>query len=103
MRRSHPIHSISISSNILDCLLEEFDEIINSKRLRSRISQVSELVDILWKRNTLQTDQNALVTICKYLVNSEQRQHTRSYIDSLNQTADLDNTANVYGLWILIF
>lgn len=97
MNESHRIQTLQISTDILDCLLEEFSDVINSKRLRSRISQVKDLIDALWKRNAFYLDQNAIVTICKYLLNSEQRDITRSYVNSLGQNQTVDNIENVYG------
>lgn len=100
MANSHPIHSLQVPIDILDCLLNEFDEVINSKRLRSRIRHISELIDVLWKRLIFSTDESALVTICKNLSNSEQRAITRSYANSLMQNGNPNNFQNVYGLLI---
>lgn len=38
-------------------LLTELDEFIGSKRLKSKIVSLKELLDVLWKRNVLQTEE----------------------------------------------
>lgn len=38
-------------------LLTELDELIGSKRLKSRIVSLKELLDVLWKRNAFQTEE----------------------------------------------
>lgn len=100
MRNSHPIHKINISSDILDCLLEEFDGFINSKRLRSRISKISELIDVLCKRNIFTSDQCVSSTIFKYIPTVDQRDIIRNYIDVLSSNGNVENSGNVYGLFI---
>lgn len=102
MRNSHPIHKINLSSDILDCLLEEFDGFINSKRLRSRISKISELIDILCKRNIFSSNQCVSSTIFKYISTGDQRDIIRNYIEILSSNENVENSGNVYGLFILI-
>lgn len=41
------IHNLKINSDIVD----QFDLCINSNRVKSRISTLGELIDILWQRN----------------------------------------------------
>lgn len=99
MRNSHPVQNINISSDIIDCLLEEFDGFINSKRLKSRISKISELIDVLWKRNIFYTDQHVSNTIYKYISNANQRDIVRNYINILNSNGNVNNVGNVYGMF----
>ncbi|XP_055323671.1 uncharacterized protein LOC129578715 [Sitodiplosis mosellana] len=97
MRQSHPVHKLNISSDIIDCLLEEFDGVINSKRLRSRIGKISELIDVLWKRNSFSSDQHVSNTIFKYVRTDEQRDVIRNYISILNSNGNVDHSGNVYA------
>lgn len=99
MRYSHPVHNINISSDLLDCLVEEFEELINSKRLRSQISKISELIDVLWKRNIFHSDKSASNTLLKYISNDSQREVVRNYIGVLNLSGNADGSGNVYGLF----
>lgn len=95
---SHPVHSLNISADIIDCLLEEFDSIINSKRLRSRINKIVEVIDILWKRNIFYIDQNVSNTIFKYVSTAEKRDIIQNYINTLTQNGNVDGSVNVYGM-----
>lgn len=98
MKYLHPIHNLKISTDIIDCLLEEFGEIINSKRLRSQINTIAELIDVIWKRNIFSNDQNALNTILKYISVSEEREVVQNYIGILDQNGSADGSTNVYGV-----
>lgn len=93
---THPIENIHVSSEIIDCLLEEFNGIINSKRLQSGINYVGELIDALWMRNRFVGDGNELNTIFKYIQRTDQQDTIRNYIGTLN---DHRNVApgNYYG------
>lgn len=103
MRQSHPVHQLNVSSDLVDCLLEEFDGVINSKRLRSRIGKISELIDVLWKRNSLYNNQHISNTIYKYLRSDEQRDIIGNYISILNSNGNVDHSENIYGWCISKF
>lgn len=99
MRQSHPVHQLNVSSDVVDCLLDEFDGVINSKRLRSRIGKISELIDVLWKRNSFSNNQHISNTIYKYLRSDEHRDIVGNYISILNSNESVDHLENVYGLY----
>lgn len=95
MKNSHPIYGISISSEILDCLLEEFEEFINSKRSRSRISTIADLIDVLCKRNVFFTDAQHVTDIIHKYLPSGVRDTIQSYINSINHNKNV--SGNSYG------
>ncbi|XP_031618087.1 uncharacterized protein LOC116337558 isoform X2 [Contarinia nasturtii] len=93
----HPIHSISVSSNVMDSLLREFEGYINSKRLKSRITKIVDLIDVLWKRNVFLTDLQSVTNIIqKYLPKTEQRE-IWNYLSSLDPNEGIANSGNRYA------
>lgn len=102
MKNLHPVHNLKISTDIIDCLLEEFKGIINSKRLRSRIKDIAEIIDVIWKRNIFAVDLKALDTIFKYISVGYERDVVRNYVSILNQNGNADGLVNVYGMCICI-
>lgn len=96
MPNQHPIHNINISLDVTDCLLDECEEFINSKRLSSRISKIDELIHVLWIRNIFNTDKHLFSTIFKHLPISQQS-IIRDYIVTLNPSEIVHNSGNIYG------
>lgn len=84
MCQAHPIHNLLITSGTLTNLIDEFDYLINSKRLRSRIHRLSELIDILWKRNLFQNNGNGIIAIfVSHFSSLEQQNILKDYIECL--------------------
>lgn len=92
------IRSIHISHEILNNLLDEYTECINSKRQQSRIATFEDLIRVLWKRDVFCSDRNAS-SIIKYFPNSAQRDTIQTFIRSLNGSKTTNNNPeNVYGI-----
>lgn len=95
------IHSIHISQEIWNNLLDEFAECINSKRQQSRIITFEDLIKVLWKRDVFVSDRNAS-SIIKYVSNTAHRDIIQTFIASLNGTKTVNNNPkNVYGIYII--
>lgn len=82
-----------VSTHLMNCLLDEFNEKINSKRVKSRITTIEDLIQVLWNRNSLQGDD-----VLKYVCNNEQRDIVCSYINSLCYSENVDGSGNRYGI-----
>lgn len=89
-----------ISTKPLDCLLEEFGEHVNSKRIRSRINTISDLMNVLYKRNVFYTEKNALKTISKYITSEEQQNELYCHLNSSCHIENDQNSGNIYGVYI---
>lgn len=104
MARSDIVHqtqmTIPISPDLLKSFLDEFDDGINSKRLKSRITTIEDLIQILSNRNLLHSDQS-IMKITKYFSNNEQRKIVREYIHSLYCSVPVGNPRNIYGMHFL--
>lgn len=96
----HPIHKLQIPSHILHDLIDEFDVEINSKRLKSKINKVSDLIDILWKRNLFQTNTNETLSVIFNKISHDSYQETiKSYLHVLSHENQMINgIENVYGM-----
>lgn len=92
--------TIPISPDLLKSFLDEFDDGINSKRLKSRITTIEDLIQILSNRNLLHSDQS-IMKITKYFSNNEQRKIVREYIHSLYCSVPVGNPRNIYGMHFL--
>lgn len=70
-------------------LLTELDEFIRSKRLKSRIVNVKELLDVLWKRNVwLQTDEGKRVATILTKYPKEILDYYREYLSRPPKTSN---------------
>lgn len=91
-----------ISPELLDRLLEEFGGFVNSKRIRSRINTISELINLLWKQNVFYADKNVLKTISKYISSEEQNSEMHCHLNTLCQNENAYNSGNIYGVCTVI-
>lgn len=98
MLDDHPINNLQISLNVLDCLLAEFEDSISSKRLKSQITTIGDLIRVLWNRNLFYSDANTKNHIFKYITCSKQKDIIQQYIQSLIANDDFNGPPqNVYG------
>lgn len=97
MPDDHPINNLQISFDTIDCLLAEFEDSINSKRLKSQITTVGELIRVLCNRNLFYSDENTKNNIFKYITCNNQKDIIQQYIASLTATDDFNGPQNVYG------
>lgn len=93
----HPINHLQVSLDIVHCLLDEFEGSVNSKRLKSQITTIGELIRVLWNRDLFYSDANTKSHILKYIKCNEQRDIIQEYIESLVVTKDFNDRQNVYG------
>lgn len=100
MFHPHPIHKLQIPSHILHDLIDEFDVEINSKRLKSKINKISDLIDILWKRNLFQTNNSETLSVILNRISHNSHQETiKSYLSFLShENRMINGTENVYGM-----
>lgn len=103
MRDDHPINNLQVSLNVIDCLIAEFEDSINSKRLKSQITTIGELIRALWNRNLFYSDENTKDQIFKYITCNKQKDIIREYITSLVATGDFNGPQNVYGNIFLFY
>lgn len=56
-------NNLNIPETQLQDLLTDLNEFIGSKRLKSRIVNLKDLLDVIWKRNVWQTEEGERVAI----------------------------------------
>lgn len=100
----YSIDKLQISSHLLNDLIDEFDAEINSKRQKSRIHKISELIDILWKRNLFQANASETLAVIFNRIPHDSYQETiKNYIVYLNHGNQISNGAvNVYGIGMFV-
>lgn len=97
MQYDHPINKIQIPLDAINDLLDEFDGSINSKRIKSQITTISELIRVLWNRNLFYSDAHTRKHISKYIACDKQRDIIHEYITSLITNEPFNGPQNVYG------
>lgn len=92
----------SMRSDQIVNMLQDFDKIINSKRLRSQITKASEWLTILGKRNIFSTE-NSLNSIQRYFPAAE-RDLVREFANNFNRNQNNDDLENVYGnIFVIVY
>lgn len=97
MTEDHPINNIKVSSNIMFCLLNEYEYLIHSKRLKSKIFSISDLLKKICNRNSHHMDLNIFKHITKHFPCIEEINIINSYIQSLFNIEANEIESNVYG------
>lgn len=92
----HQIYQLEIAPDILIDLKDEYRSVINSRRRESCINCISDLIDILWKRNVLrkETCQSMLLNRFK---NASDRQILYNYIEHLDYSDHYGISADING------
>lgn len=97
MRNDHSINNLQVSLDVINTLKGEFDELINSKRLKSQITTIGELIRVLWNRNLFYSDANTKNLILTHITCNKQKDVIHEYIKSLVGAKDSIGPQNVYG------
>lgn len=99
MMGSHPLHSLQIPTEILNNFIIDFQRDINSNRIKSRISSIGDLIDVLWKRNMFRKNNydSALCEMLNYFVRLEDKEKIRQYVNDLDNDDDFTKNENQYG------
>lgn len=79
----HPIYQLEISSDFLNELKEDFRTAIKSRRRESTINHISELINILWKRNIIRRQTCQSILLHRFKSEAE-RAILQNYIDRLD-------------------
>lgn len=79
----HLIYQLEISSDFLNELKEDFRNAIKSRRRESCINHISELINILWKRDIIRKQTCQSILLYKFK-NETVRQILQNYIDHLD-------------------
>lgn len=79
----HPIYQLEISSDFLNELKEDFRNAIKSRRKESCINHISELINILWKRDVIRKQTCHSILLYRFK-NEAERQILQNYIDHLD-------------------
>lgn len=91
-------NDLIIPENDRQNLLTDFSEFIGSNRLKSRIVNLKELLDVLWKRNVLQTEEGERVGIIFSKYSGEILNYYREYVSRRPRTSNLAPNGELVNL-----
>lgn len=81
----HPIYQLNISLDFLDELKDNFRSVIRSRRRESCINDISDLINVLWKRDLIHRKTSHSILLHRF-ENEADREILRDYIDQLDRT-----------------
>lgn len=97
---THPLQSLVVSTEMLNDLKGDFESEINSRRLKSKITSISDLIYVLHKRNVInRTNYNIILqNVLDRFSSVSDKTTIEDFVYSLDRDNDHNNTsANQYG------
>lgn len=87
MLQPHPIHSIQISQENLYNLKYDFRSVINSVRRLALIESITDLIDILWKRDEIGTHNIESLFLDSFCIFNDNEKHIiRDYVSQFDSS-----------------
>lgn len=97
------VESLSIAPSVLADVVDDFKDLINSKRLQSRIGQLNELIHILFKRDLFRSSRDTLSLLLSRFPEHDDKSKIINYVNYLTEGETINDTVNVYGKYRMTF
>lgn len=101
----HSVHSLIVSPNILNGFVCDFEREINSKRQKSKIQSIADLIIVLYKRNVVDRNNYSTIlhNVLNYFPSISDKVKIEDFINSLDRQIDCSHTNNnQYGEYELV-